>query len=203
MASCDNWVRRHLSLRRILFAVIAVLLLGPVVREVFRDVYLIDTVAVPKRFADEGVSSGVFSSRVADRVDEIERAAPILQKDRVALAANPSSLPDVEVPATRLSPRAIAEYIAMFFHREPKRINGDIVFRKMSLVDNTREHLSITLREFTGQVRVWTELIETDDIDPQVAIDQCARLILRKINPFILGLYALLNEHNKSLALGL
>jgi hypothetical protein len=69
-----NHLKGRVTLPRVVIALIAIPVVVYVFREATRDVLIVDSFTVPKRFEDGGLSAEVISNRIGDAINEIERA---------------------------------------------------------------------------------------------------------------------------------
>jgi tetratricopeptide (TPR) repeat protein len=166
----------------------------------------VDQFEVPDIFKQAGYTPQTIENQVVDQVVNIESHATTL-KETFALPDS-DSMPDIEVPATKLSFKAVVQLLQDFLGREPFRISGEIALVPAvvsAAPDNheaSSQRLSLTVRLTHSTVRT-SRTVEVLTTSPQAAIRSLAQEVLRLVNPFILGMYAYEIEHDSNKAIEL
>src|ERR1017187_8874237 len=113
---------------RVALAIVVLLLLFYVYREVTRDVLIIDPFTVPKHFQEAGLTSEVMANRIGNTLHQIEIATQTqMKKDNLTSLREEGSVPDVEIPGTKLGLKTLVDITRTLFGIYPKHISGDIV----------------------------------------------------------------------------
>jgi len=192
VASCWNWL---LSAVKVLFQFLGITLSVIIFAEIlietfFQHVVQIDSFAVPQRFVEEGYTTQTVDNRIVGEILRIERAGHTRARQDFA-AASGADLPEIEVPATKLSLRAIVLLLQDFLRIQPPRFSGEItVLPPTSGADTEKSHLLITIRLIRPRERLFGK-IDAPSPDPEFAISLLARESLRVIDPYVLAVYAL------------
>jgi tetratricopeptide (TPR) repeat protein len=194
-----GWVKR-LTFARVSFVLLGLPLMYYVYREVARDVLIIDPITVPKRFEEAGLTPQVMANRLGDRLQEIERSTQTsMKKDVMGALGEETTIPEVEIPGTKLGLKTIVDVGRSIFGRHPKHIGGDVVF-PVKVTETGVESGSIknpvNLTVYFVQERgshSLNERVDGDDIPGLV--DKLAELALRQVNPYVLASYY--DDHNK------
>src|ERR1039457_4934143 len=113
---------------RWILAIFVLPLLFYVYREVTRDVLIIDPFTVPKHFEEAGFTSEVMANRIGDALHQIEIAAQTgMKKDNPTSLREEGSVPDVEIPGTKLGLKTLVDVTRTVLGIYPRHISGDIV----------------------------------------------------------------------------
>src|ERR1017187_1974184 len=108
--------------------IFVLLLLFHIYREVTRDVLIIDPFTVPKHFEEAGLTSEVMANRIGNTLHQIEIATQTqMKKDNLTSLREEGSVPDVEIPGTKLGLKTFVDITRTVFGIYPKHISGDIV----------------------------------------------------------------------------
>ena len=180
---------RMLSWKGALWGLLLLVVLVVTLRETFRSVTLVDPFAVPRSLTDQGYTPQVVANQVVDEIHRIyldvhTRAA----KGRVGLSSE-DTLPDAEVPETKISLRAMIQFLRGFLHREPFQVTGEIIS------PSAGSDLQVTFRIIRGSERVAVRQFSSSAGVDEV-IRRSARLILGEINPYILATYLYQVDHD-------
>src|SRR5713101_2041194 len=116
-----------ISWKQLLAALLVLFLTGVVLPEVLRPVVLIDPVSVPKLLEEQGFTGQVVAAEIADQTASMEEAIKTAAPRGQLRLASDSSIPDIEVPETKLSIRSIVQLLQVVLHRPPPRLHADIV----------------------------------------------------------------------------
>jgi tetratricopeptide (TPR) repeat protein len=192
---------------KLILMVLGLIILFDLARETFRPrVIRVDQFAVPEMFQQAGYTPQTIENQIVDQIVNIESHATT-RKETFALPES-DSMPDIEVPATKISFKAAVQLLQEFLGREPFRISGEIALVP-ALVSAAAEnheaslqHLLLTVR-LTHSTERASRTVEVLTTSPQVAINSLAQEVLRLVNPFILGMYAYDVEHDSNKAIEL
>ena len=161
---------------------------------------------MPEMFQQAGYTPQTIENQIVDQIVNIESHATT-RKETFALPDS-DSMPDIEVPATKLSFKAAVQLLQDFLGREPFRISGEIALVPAVVSAATEnhgaslQHLLLTVR-LTHSTERTSRTVEVFTTSPQVAISSLAQEILQLVNPFILGMYAYEVEHDSNKAIEL
>jgi len=219
-----GWLGHWLT-RRSLLELIILLLLAGVLRQISRDYLLdpvvIDPIAVPQAFEERGYTPQTFANQIRDQIDEIKRAAMTrarkeglapensresgsfnketfgtVNKESFAVA-NSEALPDIEIPETALSFRAVVDFIEGLFPRlRPRHISGEVTIvpdapaagpAGAQFGEATLIAMRVT-RMGKGDPRL-AEVSVPARADPKDAITQSAKEVLQLIDPYVVAAY--------------
>ena len=97
-------------------------------RQISRDVLIIEPFAVPKEFSAAGLNGDVIANHIADELQELERDVKSavddsrVKADSLALSAEVSPSPNIEVPGTRMGFNDVVQMIREALGRHPRRV---------------------------------------------------------------------------------
>ncbi len=171
----------YLSWKRAFWIVVAALVVIVVSREAFSSRVLIDPFVVPKSLTDQGYTSQVVANGVVDEIHRISTEVRTRVAKREVGFSSLSALPDLEVPETKLSLRAVVQFTLELLHTAPLRATGEIVGPP------TGDGLQVTVRITRGGEPVVRRFRTAAGADE--AIVRSARLILAEIDPYVLASY--------------
>ncbi|HXC94561.1 MAG TPA: tetratricopeptide repeat protein [Edaphobacter sp.] len=189
-----EWVK-GLTFARVSFILLGLPLTYYVYREVTRDVLIIDPITVPKRFEEAGLTPQVMANRLGDRLQEIERSTQTsMKKDVMGALGEETTIPEVEIPGTKLGLKTVVDIARSVFGRHTKHIGGDVVFPVKSAatgIESSSIKNPVNLTVYFVQERVGSQsLNETVDGDDIAGLVQkLAELALRQVNPYVLAAY--------------
>jgi len=111
------------SLGKWVVAIATVGFVGLVFRDAFRlrNIVLIDTIVVPKQLEDRGYTSQAAGERIRNEIDRIKKAANTIARVEDFAAPAEEELPDIQVPKTGLSYRAIVRVLQDALELQPPR----------------------------------------------------------------------------------
>lgn len=166
-----------------------------VVREVNRDVLIIDPFGVPKSLSEAGLSSDVMANRVGERLREIETATKTsMKKDVLGSQGEEASIPEVEIPGTKLGLKTVVDVARSLFHRDPKHIGGDIVLPLKDTEPSSSDPavkrpamISVYFRQGRDGSQTLSGVAERDDVN--MLVQRTAELALEQVNPYVLASY--------------
>jgi tetratricopeptide (TPR) repeat protein len=164
-------------------------------REMTHHTLIIESVSVPKQYADAGITSDVIANRIKDAVDAIEvNTKTSMHKDRVGMRSDELSAPDVEVPGTKLGLRSVIEMIRAIFPSvaQSTNVGGEITLslpRMTSTSANDQGTASLTIRFKRGSDTGEPIVMSASGNDVQALAQNAAEAILREINPYVLAVY--------------
>jgi Flp pilus assembly protein TadD len=167
-----------------------------VVREVNRDVLIIDQFGVPKSLSDAGLSSDVMANRVGERLREIEDTTKTyMKKDVLGSQSEEASIPEVEIPGTKLGLKTIVDVARSLLHRDPKHIGGDIVLPLTDARPPSSDPaavkqpamITVYFKQGKNGSQALSGIAERDDVN--VLVQRTAELALEQVNPYVLAVY--------------
>ncbi|MBB5340721.1 tetratricopeptide repeat protein [Tunturiibacter gelidoferens] len=167
-----------------------------VVREVNRDVLIIDPFGVPKSLSEAGLSSEVMANRVGERLRVMEATTKTqMKKDVLGSQGEEASIPEVEIPGTKLGLKTIVDMARSLFHRDPKHIGGDIVVAAADAAQSTSDPpmvkrpamITVYFKQGRNGSQALSGVAERDDED--MLVQRAAELALEQVNPYVLALY--------------
>src|SRR5215475_8395378 len=182
-------IAKRLTVGRVAFVLLGIPLAIYIYREVTRDVLVIDPIAVPKRFEEAGFTPQVMANRLGDRLQEIEKSTQTYMRKDVLGSAQELTIPEIEIPGTKLGLKSIVDVGRSIFGRHPKHIGADIVLAKTSAVGPASDSVVVTayfVQEPTGRQSL-SDTIQSGDVSD--VVQRIAELALRQINPYVLGCY--------------
>jgi tetratricopeptide (TPR) repeat protein len=184
-------VLKHFTLKRVALAVLVLPFLLYIYREVSRDALIMDPFSVPKGFEDRGLTSEVVSNRIGNTVREIEmNVLTRMKKDNLSSLHDEGSIPEVEIPGTKLGLKAVVEGTRAILGIYPKHVSGDIVVLGSDASKTGGSQVKVTVYITQGRNRSQsvTGIIKNDnDIDG--LIQNSAEIALAEINPYVLAAY--------------
>jgi Tfp pilus assembly protein PilF len=174
--------------------------------EVRRDVLIVDPFGVPKEFAEAGLTPEVMQDRVRARLLEMEaelKDSP-LKKDILGSELEETSIPEVELPGTKLGLKTVVEVMRTLLHHEPMHVGGDIVLPMESAPGSLNGSVApIRITVYCGQGRNRIQSLRADvprNVD--TVVQRAAELALQQVNPFLLSAYLTRHlEFDKAIAL--
>jgi tetratricopeptide (TPR) repeat protein len=184
-------------------AALALLILYVGVRRL-RDVLIIDPIAVPKRYAEAGLTPEVVADRIRDTLRQIEADVKedAALHDRIALRNDEAeSMPDIAIPGTSNTLRTVVEMTRELFGIYPKHVSGEII-QPLSLSQNGVTRISIVIRVTQGQNQsqpIKLDSLESGDTD--LLARSAAEMILRRVNPILLAVYSLSKDSATAVAI--
>jgi tetratricopeptide (TPR) repeat protein len=179
---------------RLLLAVVALPLLFYFYREMTRDVLIIDPFTVPKRFEESGLTAEVMANRIGDALREIEVATRTgMKKDNLTSLKEEGSLPDVEIPGTKLGLKTVVDIARSVFGIYPKHVSGDIVV-PVDVPTNAgsplvQQQATVTVYVTQGRNRSApvSMVVAADEVG--TLVQRTAETVLRQVNPYVLAAY--------------
>src|SRR5271166_6329096 len=118
----------RITLGHLALAILVLALLFYVYREVKRDVLIIDPFTVPKHFEEAGLTGEVMANRIGDKLHQIEIATQTrMKKDNLTSLREEGSVPEVEIPGTKLGLKTLVDVTRALLRIYPKHISGDIL----------------------------------------------------------------------------
>jgi hypothetical protein len=185
------------------FAVaLLLLLIFYISHEAIRDVLIIDPIAVPKSFADAGLTPEVMANRVGEKLRQMETATETsMKKDVLGSYMDELSIPEVEIPGTKLNLKLAIDVTRSIFRRYPKHIGGDIVLPLAGIAPAPMKASSLKMpavvtiyfRQGRNQSQALTAAVEGDDV--LALVQQAAEMALEQVNPYLLAAYQ--EEHDE------
>jgi tetratricopeptide (TPR) repeat protein len=194
------WERgqKELTPIRILLTVLFVPLAWYVYTEASRDVIVVESVSVPKAYEERGFTSAVITLRIAERLQQLEQGIDTYsQRDRL-LQSGDSYVPDIEVPATKLSLQTLVQFAQQALHHEPEHIRGEITWPWSDAPKgNGKESAVLWYHLYQGQHLLWAEKEAVGTRDPDQVVQQYAEGLLKRINPYLWAVYLGWNKHDR------
>jgi tetratricopeptide (TPR) repeat protein len=188
-----------------LFGCVVVVVLAALGFEVLaaRSVVQIDPFVVPKEFEEQGFTSQTILNRVVDRITAFQEVVKA-SRSRIEVfeLANPD-LPDIEidVPATKVSFRAVVRFVQEVFHLEPPRVSGEITV--VPALNSGPQHLSVTVRVTRKSEKRSVSRFDVTPAEADEVVSPLAEQILQLIDPYVLAAYVYSVEKNPKRALEL
>jgi tetratricopeptide (TPR) repeat protein len=167
------------------FVILTLLLIAaPVIYgEITKDAVLIDPFNVPSDFEKMGYSGHVMADKLAEKINVVIKEADISRKGRSFTLSSSESLPDIEVPETKISLQSIARYLRQFFKKNPAHIDGHVT---LSPANKGELHLYVQVTsEGDLQAKSFDGKLENLDV---LFLD-CAKYVLRRTEPLALAAY--------------
>ena len=87
---------------------------------------LIDSFTVPAQLEQQGLSSHVIASNIADEISLMRRFATDVKTTRFS-PTFAETFPDLEIPETKVSLKFVVQYIRETLGLAPTRINGEVI----------------------------------------------------------------------------
>ena len=178
--------------------------------KVSRDALIIDSFSVPKQFEEAGFTSDVVANQIFNTMQEINADAHAqIEKDEVISARDEGSIPDVEVPGTKLGIKTLTEMARAIIPgaHKAKHVSG-IVALQTGGPSSVKLQVTVTIYFKDNWTHI-TFVPKDDDIDSSTKAsgeDSLTREIAEKIwehaQPFVLASYKY-EQHNRNEALEL
>ena len=162
-----------------------------------RHQLLLDNIAVPKVFEDQGYTSQVMLDLVRDNIEQIQRVAQTEDPNRVELAsASAAALPDITLPMTSLSYRSIVSFVQETFGWQPQRVTGEIT---AAAQDPSKDCLvaSVHVENFRRTSVLSFRQRAVKGTDPDKIGLAMAQDILHLTSPYVLASYFKAKRDNK------
>jgi tetratricopeptide (TPR) repeat protein len=184
----------EITLGRLALAILVLPLLFYVYREVTRDVLIIDPFNVPKHFGDAGLTGEVVANRIGDKLHQIEIATRTrMKKDNLTSLREEGSVPDVEIPGTKLGLKTLVDITRAVLGIYPKHISGDIVVP----VDTptkvgpppVKKQATVTVYLTQGRSRSAGVSLDVPADDLELLVQSTAETALGQVNPYVLAVY--------------
>jgi len=161
--------------------------------KVSRDALIIDSFSVPKRFEEAGLTPDVVANRIGNAMQEINADAHAqIEKNEVTWAHDEGSIPDVEVPGTKLGLKTFVEMArALPGAHKAKHVVGDIVALQTGGPTSVISQVTVTiyLKDHQGS-QVIRFPARSSDID--LLTWEIAERIWGQVKPYVLASH--LNE---------
>ena len=193
---------------RFALAVVILPLLLYVYREVTRDALIIDPFSVPKRFEEAGLTSDVMANRIGDKLRQIEVSARTRRKkDNLASLKDEASIPEVEIPGTKLGLKTVIDITRSVFAIYPKHVSGDVVILANDSSNTkaptaVKQQATVTTYVTEGRSRSSAMSVTSDAEDVGLLVQRAAETVLRQINPYVLAVYEY-DQGDRDKALGI
>lgn len=162
------------------FLLLCVLLVTVIYRGLRNDNYVLQPLAVPKKYVDAGYSGAVMANHIQDRIIEMKNQAQSIKNDSMQIEVNQTPDLNMQIMGLGLSSNSLSYHVRDIMGIPSKLISGELTD-----IDNT---LKLTLR-MTGLASV-TYVEEYED-GPREAlesiIDQAAQRVLYFTDPYRLA----------------
>ncbi|HEY6231680.1 MAG TPA: tetratricopeptide repeat protein [Pyrinomonadaceae bacterium] len=163
--------------------ILLVLILATIFLEFRRSAVLIETFEVPHSLEQEGYSSHVVASQLADQISLLNERAKTRAKAFNFAPSFYETMPDVEVPEAKVSLKTVVAYIKQMFGYSPTRINGDII------VHDNQLYLTVRIIDGNNLTRIQSQTFNGGPENLRDILSQSAQYILRQNDPYILASY--------------
>jgi tetratricopeptide (TPR) repeat protein len=186
-------------------AALVILLLVMVVSKIAADMrnqpILIDPLGVPKAMEDQGYTGLVAADRVAHEIRRIGQATKVNVPTALAIdnfdLASTETLPDIEIPETKLSLASATALVENFLHVAPRHVSADLIFASGANWHDaaspaSMECVLISIR-MVGRESRWPEVMVRN---PDDAVTRVAHDVLEMADPYELAVYAAEVEHD-------
>jgi tetratricopeptide (TPR) repeat protein len=190
-------VRKEITPLRILLAFLFIPIAWYVYTEAVRDVIVVESVSVPKAYEERGFTSAVMTLRIAERLQQLEQSLEThSQRDRLMQSGN-SDVPNIEVPATKLSLQTLVQFTQQTLHHEPEHIRGEITWPWSEALNGDRKEGAVLWYHiYQGQQLRWADRENIGTRDPDEVVQQYAEGLLKRLNPYLWAVYLLDNKHD-------
>jgi len=191
----------RITLGRVALAILVLPLLFYVYREVTRDVVIIDPFTVPKHFEEAGLTGEVMANRIGDRLRQIEIATQTrMKKDNLTSLREEGSVPDVEIPGTKLGLKTLVDVTRALLRIYPKHISGDILVpvdipTKVVGSPPAKQQATVTVYLTQGRSRRAGVPLDVPADDLELLVQSTAETALGQVNPYVLAVYR--DEHRE------
>src|SRR5208337_2395261 len=179
----------RITFGRLALAILVLPLLFYVYREVTRDVLIIDPFTVPKHFEEAGLTGEVMANRIGDRLRQIEIATQTrMKKDNLTSLREEGSVPDVEIPGTKLGLKTLVDMTRALLGIYPKHISGDIVVpvdtpTKVVGSPPAKQQATVTVYLTQGRSRRAGVPLDVPADDLELLVQSTAETALGQVNP--------------------
>jgi Tfp pilus assembly protein PilF len=188
-------VLKQLTFSRTVLAVFVLPLLFYIFREVTHDALIIDPFTVPKRFEEAGLTSEVMANRIGDALRHIEITTQTqMKKDNLTSLRDEGSMPDVEIPGTKIGLKTLVDITRAVFGIYPKHVSGDIVVHA-TVPPNAEPQATVTFYITQGRNRGEAESVGVSALDIGLLAQRTAEMVLGQVNPYVLAVYR--EEHHE------
>ena len=182
-------VLEQVTLSRMVLVVFVLPVLFYIYREVTHDALIIDPFTVPKRFEEAGLTSEVVANRIGDALREIEITTQTrMKKDNLSSLRDDGSMPDVEIPGTKLGLKTVVEITRTVFGIYPKHVSGDIVVHA-TIPANAEAQATVTFYIAQGRSRSRAISLVVTALDIELLAQRTAEMVLGQVNPYVLAAY--------------
>jgi tetratricopeptide (TPR) repeat protein len=189
----------------LLVILLVVLVTFSIAADVLNRRIIIDPVIVPKAMEDQGYTGVVAANRIASEIDRIERKTETLaRKEKFDLKSE--SVPDVEMPETKLSLASTITFLENFLGIAPSHVGAELIFESGAdwhgtpTVPPGMERVIIAIH-ISGKESYFRSEVTVGN--PDEAVTRTAREVLEIVNPYLLGVYADDVEHDLPTSLNL
>jgi len=186
-------VLKQITFGRTLIAAFFLPLVLYVFKEVNRDVLIVDPFTVPKSLEETGLSSVVMANRIGGALRHIEAAAQTqMKKDNLTSSVDEGSIPDVEIPGTKLGLKALVDTTRAVLEIYPKHVSGDIVTVQAISTDDApiaRPRVMVTVYVTQGRSRSSGSSFTASADSVEALAQSTAEVILENVNPYVLAVH--------------
>ena len=155
-----------------------------VVHEVFiKDTVLIEPFSVPKDLSDAGYGSAVLAEQVASQIRQVLEEETLSKKREFSLASE-DSVPDIEVPETKMSIKSLVSFLRTLFHRQPATVNAAVIREATGYL------VKVSVKNGPRTVPQHTATFQ-HDLEIRKLIPSSAYMVMRFTDPWPIGHYLL------------
>jgi len=182
-------VLKRVTLSRMVLAFLVLPVLFYIYGEVTHDALIIDPFTVPKRFEEAGLTSEVVANRIGDALRQIELTTGTrMKKDNLSSLRDENSMPDVEIPGTKLGLKTVVEITRTVFGIHRKHVSGDIVVHP-TISTNADSQATVTFYITQGRNRSRAISLVVTGLDIGLLTQHTAELVLGEVNPYVFAVY--------------
>jgi tetratricopeptide (TPR) repeat protein len=191
---------RGITFGRVALAILVLPLMFYVIRELTSDILIIDPFIVPKHFEEAGLTSDAMANRLGNTIHQIEVGTRTrIKKDSLISLHDQGSIPDVEIPGTKLGLKTVVDILRDVFGIYPKHIGGDIVVSTNVLKNGEsqlrKRQAAVTIYLTQGQSRIAAATTVVPDDDFDTLVQRAAETALGEVNAYVLAVYR--EEHRR------
>ena len=118
-----------------------------------------------------------------------------MKKDVLGSQSEEATIPDVELPGTKLGLKMLVDVFRSPFHRYPKHIGGDIVFPpvdeqpSVAKASDVKKPVEVTVYFRQGRNQSQSLSVDAARDDVNLVVQRAAELALEQVNPYLLAAY--------------
>jgi tetratricopeptide (TPR) repeat protein len=177
---------KQVTFRRTAIALPTLLLVWLLIKDVRKEVIIIEPLLVPKQMEDEGYTGAVIARQIAD---EINRMQGENGQRKEALGSMEEPTINFEAVGTKFSFNAIVRLLQSLVDTLPPQVSGEITMvPKNHVYPQSTEVLQITFR-IQPDTLTTAQQFEVPIGRPSDVITETSRRILRATNAYVFGIY--------------